>query len=40
VESFPKTPADARKNFEAGWTSIIGTELKKFVERKQDDEND
>ena len=23
-----------RKNFEAGWTSIIGTELKQFVERK------
>src|SRR5689334_12149677 len=34
LESFPKTPAYARKNFEAGWTAIIGTELKKFVERK------
>ena len=33
IETFPKTPAYARKNFEAGWTSIIGTELKKFVER-------
>ena len=34
IETFPKTPAYARKNFEAGWTSIIGTELKEFVERK------
>ena len=35
IETFPKTPAYARKNFEAGWTSIIGTELKQFVERKR-----
>jgi len=35
LETFPKTPAYARKNFEAGWTAIIGTELKKFVEQKQ-----
>lgn len=34
IETFPKTPAYARKNFEAGWTTIIGDELKKFVERK------
>src|SRR4030095_1506 len=34
LETFPKTPAYARKNFEAGWTAIIGTELKNFVERK------
>ena len=34
LETFPKTPAYARKNFEAGWTEIIGSELKKFVERK------
>ena len=33
VETFPKTPVYARKNFEAGWTAIVGTELKKFVER-------
>jgi uncharacterized protein YndB with AHSA1/START domain len=39
LETFPKTPAYARKNFEAGWTAIIGTELKKFVERKDDDDN-
>jgi uncharacterized protein YndB with AHSA1/START domain len=35
IETFPKTPAYARKNFEAGWTAIVGTELKQFVERKQ-----
>jgi uncharacterized protein YndB with AHSA1/START domain len=34
LETFPKTPAYARKNFEAGWTAIIGSELKKFVETK------
>jgi uncharacterized protein YndB with AHSA1/START domain len=32
LETFPKTPAYARKNFEAGWTAIIGSELKQFVE--------
>jgi uncharacterized protein YndB with AHSA1/START domain len=35
IETFPKTPAYARKNFEAGWTAIIETELKQFVERKE-----
>jgi uncharacterized protein YndB with AHSA1/START domain len=35
IETFPKTPAYARKNFEAGWTAIIGTEFKQFVERKE-----
>src|SRR5438270_12628408 len=35
IETFPKTAAYARKNFEAGWTTIIGTELKKFVESKE-----
>ena len=34
IETFPKTPAYARKNFEAGWTTIIGSELKQFVEGK------
>jgi uncharacterized protein YndB with AHSA1/START domain len=34
IESFPKTPAYARKNFENGWTQLIGTELKQFVEAK------
>jgi len=32
IETFPKTPAYARKNFEQGWTQIIGTELRQFVE--------
>jgi len=32
TETFPKTPAYARKNFEAGWTAIVGSELKQFVE--------
>lgn len=34
LETFPKTPTYARKRFEAGWTEIIGSELKNFVERK------
>ena len=33
IETFPKTPAYARKNFEQGWNAIIGTELKQFVEK-------
>jgi uncharacterized protein YndB with AHSA1/START domain len=40
LETFPKTPAYARKNFEAGWTAIVGTELKGFVERKENDNKD
>ncbi|HEY4272542.1 MAG TPA: SRPBCC domain-containing protein [Candidatus Udaeobacter sp.] len=35
IETFPKTPAYARKNFESGWNAIIGSELKQFVERKK-----
>jgi len=35
IETFPKTPAYARKNFETGWTQIIGSELKQFVEKTQ-----
>jgi len=35
IETFPKTPAFARKNFEAGWTAIIGSELKQFVEKSK-----
>ena len=35
IDTFPKTPAYARKNFESGWTAIIGSELKEFVEKKQ-----
>jgi uncharacterized protein YndB with AHSA1/START domain len=33
LETFPKTPAYARKNFVEGWTQIIGSSLKEFVER-------
>jgi uncharacterized protein YndB with AHSA1/START domain len=33
LETFPKTAAFARENFEKGWTAIIGSELKQFVER-------
>jgi uncharacterized protein YndB with AHSA1/START domain len=35
LETFPKTAAFARKNFEAGWTAIIDSELKQFLEGKQ-----
>jgi uncharacterized protein YndB with AHSA1/START domain len=35
IETFPATPAYARKNFENGWTAIVGTELKQFVEKTQ-----
>jgi uncharacterized protein YndB with AHSA1/START domain len=32
LETFPKLPAFDRKNFTAGWTEIVGTSLKNFVE--------
>jgi uncharacterized protein YndB with AHSA1/START domain len=35
LETFPKTPAYARENFEKGWTEIIGSELKQFVEKER-----
>jgi len=35
IETFPKTPAYTRQNFEAGWTAIIGSDLKEFVEKRQ-----
>jgi uncharacterized protein YndB with AHSA1/START domain len=35
LESFPKTAAFARENFLKGWTKIIGSELKEFLEEKQ-----
>ena len=35
LETFPKTAAFERKNFETGWTAIIGSELKQFLEGKQ-----
>ena len=34
LDTFPKTAAFARENFEKGWTQLIGTELKQFVEGK------
>jgi len=37
LDTFPKTAAFARENFEKGWTQIIGSELKQFVESKNDD---
>src|SRR6266446_8537039 len=32
LETFPKLPSFARKNFMEGWTQIIGSSLKDFVE--------
>jgi uncharacterized protein YndB with AHSA1/START domain len=33
IETFPKTPAYARKNFEAGWTAIA-SQLQQFLEQQ------
>ena len=33
LETFPKTPAFTRKRFMEGWTEIIGSSLKQFVEK-------
>jgi uncharacterized protein YndB with AHSA1/START domain len=35
IETFPKTPVYARKNFEAGWNTIINSELREFVEKPE-----
>ena len=35
LETFPKLPAYARANFEKGWTEIIGTSLKQYVEENR-----
>jgi len=32
LETFPKTPSFARKNFMEGWTQLISSSLKEFVE--------
>lgn len=32
LETFPKLPAFARKNYMKGWTEIIGSSLKNFLE--------
>jgi uncharacterized protein YndB with AHSA1/START domain len=37
LETFPKTPSFARKSFMEGWTQIIGSSLKKFVESNDAD---
>jgi uncharacterized protein YndB with AHSA1/START domain len=34
LETFPKLAAFAKANFVAGWTEIVGTSLKNFVEGK------
>jgi uncharacterized protein YndB with AHSA1/START domain len=34
LDTFPKTAAFARENFEKGWTQIIGSELKQVLEKK------
>jgi uncharacterized protein YndB with AHSA1/START domain len=36
LETFPKLPAFARENFMQGWTSLIGSGLKDFVEKSGD----
>ena len=33
LETFPKNPDFAKKNFMEGWTQIIGTSLKEFLEK-------
>jgi uncharacterized protein YndB with AHSA1/START domain len=35
LETFPKLPAYARTNFEKGWTEIIGSSLKQYVEESK-----
>ncbi|TGK11842.1 SRPBCC domain-containing protein [Leptospira fletcheri] len=35
IETFPNdNPVFARENFQAGWTELIGTQLKNFLEKK------
>ena len=34
LETFPSSPDFARENFRNGWTAIIGTNLKSFVEKE------
>ena len=35
LETFPQLPSFARQNFEKGWTEIIGTSLKSFLEKQR-----
>jgi uncharacterized protein YndB with AHSA1/START domain len=39
LETFPKLPSFARENFMAGWTEIVGSSLKKFLESDDTDRN-
>ena len=32
LETFPKLPSFARESFMTGWTEIVGSSLKKFLE--------
>src|SRR5688500_16558651 len=34
LETFPALPDFAKENFVEGWTSIIGTQLKDFIEKR------
>lgn len=34
LETFPDSPDFAKKNFEAGWTEIVGKMLKEFLEKE------
>lgn len=35
-DSFPELPAFKKENFKAGWTSILGESLKKFLDAKHE----
>jgi uncharacterized protein YndB with AHSA1/START domain len=35
LETFPKIPAFARANFVKGWTALIGSSLKEFIEQNE-----
>ena len=35
LETFPKHPSFVRENFERGWSEIIGSSLKSFLEKQQ-----
>jgi uncharacterized protein YndB with AHSA1/START domain len=39
LDTFPKLPSFTRKNFMRGWTSLIGAELKQFIETKNKPSN-
>jgi uncharacterized protein YndB with AHSA1/START domain len=38
LETFPPTPEFARENFVSGWTAIVGSSLREFVEKTADRE--